>query len=98
MAKGRRNREIRRKAQDIDPTHARSVARSLRRHGRLPILEQPGFHRPTRKRDGQHSARFLQPYRMTDEDFRRLMKAKVEDDQKRKARRERREAQNGTSG
>ena len=37
MSKAKRNRAIRREARELDPIHARSVARSLRRHGRLPL-------------------------------------------------------------
>ena len=42
MSKARRNREIRKRAAMFYPERARSVARALRRPGRLPLEKRSG--------------------------------------------------------
>ena len=42
MSKARRNREIRAFAQMLYPTRVRSVARAMRRHGRMPLEKREG--------------------------------------------------------
>lgn len=44
MSKARRNRDIRRRANLLDPSgkQVRSIARALRRHGRMPLEKKRG--------------------------------------------------------
>lgn len=42
MGKAKRNRAIRKKALALDASRARSIARALRRHGRLPLEKRKG--------------------------------------------------------
>lgn len=42
MGKAKRNRKIRKLALVIAPSRARSVARALRRHGRMPLEKREG--------------------------------------------------------